>query len=317
MKHFTEKDEKEYKDKLRARIKQLKKERNAVILAHYYQKGEIQEIADIKGDSLALSRAARDTDADVIVFCGVLFMAETACILNPNKTVLLPVKEAGCPMVDMITVDMLRKKKKEYPNAVVVAYVNTSAAVKAESDICCTSSNAVKLIRSIKEKQILFIPDQNLAKYAQGQLPDKEIICWEGFCPTHIRVHEDQIRVAKRLYPKAEFMAHPECEPPVLALADHIASTAGMVKYAGKSKAKEFIVGTEYGILFQLRHQYPDKRFYMPTEGFVCADMKLTTLGWVAHSLEFMKYRIEVPEDIRMRAKKAVDKMLGVFADKK
>ena len=314
---YTEKDDREYKDKLRARIQQLKKERNAVILAHYYQRDEIQEIADIKGDSLALSRAARDTDADIIVFCGVLFMAETACILNPDKIVLLPVKEAGCPMVDMITVDMLRKKKKEYPNAVVVAYVNTSASVKAESDICCTSSNVVEIVRSLKEKQILFIPDQNLAKYTQSQIPEKEIICWEGFCPTHIRVHEDQIRAAKRLYPNAEFVAHPECEPSVLALADHIASTAGIIKYVGKSKTKEFIVGTEYGILFQLRHQYPDRRFYIATEGLLCADMKLTTLGWLAHSLEFMKYRIEVPEDIRIRAKKAVDKMVEVFADKK
>jgi len=314
---YTEKDDKEYKDKLRARIQQLKKERNAVILAHYYQRDEIQEIADIKGDSLALSRAARDTDAEVIVFCGVLFMAETACILNPNRIVLLPVKEAGCPMVDMITTDTLRQKKKEYPDAVVVAYVNTSAAIKAESDICCTSSNAVELVRSIKKKQILFIPDQNLAKYVQSRIPEKEIICWEGFCPTHIRVHEGQIRAAKRLYPDAEFIAHPECEPSVLALADYIASTAGMIKYVEKSKAKEFIVGTEYGILFELRRRNPDKRFYTPTEGLLCADMKLTTLGWLVRSLELMEYRIEVPQDIRIRAKKAVDRMLNVFADKK
>ena len=317
MKPYTEKDDKKYKGKLKARIQQLKKERNAVILAHYYQRDEIQEIADIKGDSLALSRAARDTDADVIVFCGVLFMAETASILNPDKTVLLPVKEAGCPMVDMVTVEMLQKKKKEYPKAVVVGYVNTSAAVKAECDICCTSSNAVDLVRSLKEKQILFVPDKNLGKYIQSQLPDKEIIYWEGFCSTHVRVHEGQIKAAKRLHPDAEFVCHPECEPPVLALADHVASTAGIIKYVGKSKAKEFIIGTEHGILFQLRHQYPDKKFYMPTEGFTCADMKLTTLGWVVHSLELMKHKVEVPEDIRIRAKKAVDKMITVFVDKK
>ncbi len=317
MKPYTEKNDKNYKDKLKARIQQLKKERNAVILAHYYQRDEIQEIADIKGDSLALSKAVMDTDADVIVFCGVLFMAETACILNPDKTVLLPVKEAGCPMVDMVTVEMLQKKKKEYPKAVVVGYVNTSAAVKAECDICCTSSNAVDVVRSLKEKQVLFVPDKNLGKYIQSQLHDKEIIYWEGFCSTHVRVHEGQIKTAKRLHPDAEFVAHPECEPSVLALADHIASTAGIIKYVGKSKAKEFIIGTENGLLFELRHQYPDRKFYIATEGFICADMKLTTLGWLARSLELMKYKVEVPEDIRIKAKKAVDKMVTVFSDKK
>lgn len=317
MKRYTEKDDKKYKDKLRAHIQQLKKERNAVIIVHNYQRDEIQEIADISGDSLALSKAAVRTDADVIVFCGVHFMAETASILNPEKTVLLPVKEAGCPMADMVTVDMLRKKRKEYPEAAVVCYVNTSAAIKAESDICCTSSNAVDIVRSLKEKQILFIPDKNLARYVQTQLPNKEIICWEGFCSTHIRVHEDQVIAAKELHPNAEFIAHPECNPTVLALADHITSTGGMIKYVEKSKSKEFIIGTEYGLLFRLRQKFRDRKFYVPTEGLLCESMKLTTLGWVAHSLEFMQYKVKVPEEIRVKAKKALDKMLAISGEKK
>jgi len=314
---YTQKDETKYKDDLRSRIQQLKKERNAVIIVHNYQREEVQEIADISGDSLALSRAAVNTTADVIVFCGVHFMAETAYLLNPNRTVLLPVKEAGCPMADMITVDMLKKKRKQYPEAAVVCYVNTSAAVKAESDICCTSSNAVEIVHSLKQKQILFVPDKNLGRYVQTQLPDKEIICWEGFCPTHIRVHEDQIIAAKALHPKSEFVAHPECDPPVLALADHITSTGGMIKYIAQSKAKEFIIGTEYGMLFRLKQEFPDRKFYIPTDGLLCASMKLTTLGWVAHSLEFMEHKVVVPEAIRIRAKDAVNKMLAVSGEKK
>lgn len=316
-KYSTEKDERDYKEKLKKRILELKKERNAVIIVHNYQRDEVQEIADISGDSLALSKAAIRTDGDVIVFCGVHFMAETASILNPEKIVLLPVKEAGCPMADMITVDMLKKKRQEYPEAAVVCYVNTAAAIKAESDICCTSSNAVDIVNSLKEKQVLFIPDKNLARYVQTQLPGKEIICWEGFCPTHIRVHEDQIKSAKEAHPNAEFIAHPECEPPVLKMADYVTSTSGMITYVGKSKAKEFIIGTEYGLLFRLRQQFPDKKFLVPTEGLLCANMKLTTLGWVAHSLEFMKYAVKVPEDIRMRAKKTLDKMLAISGEKK
>ncbi len=314
---YTEKDDKEYKNKLRARIQQLKKERNAVIIVHNYQRDEVQEIADVTGDSLALSKAAVRTNADVIVFCGVQFMAETASILNPNKTVLLPVKEAGCPLADMATVGMIKKKRKEYPKATVVCYVNTSAAVKAESDISCTSRNAVDVVRSLKEKQILFIPDKNLGKYVQSQLPDKEIICWEGFCPTHIRVHEEQIIAAKKLHPNAKFIAHPECNPPVLALADHVTSTGGMINYIEKSKAKEFIIGTEYGMLFRLKQQFPDRKFYIPTDGLICESMKLTTLGWIAYSLEFMKFEVKVPEAIRIKAKKGLDKMLAVSGEKK
>ncbi|MBN1405501.1 MAG: quinolinate synthase NadA [Candidatus Omnitrophica bacterium] len=312
MKSYTQKDDKQYKDQLKERIKKIKKQRNAVLIAHNYQRDEIQEIADICGDSLALSKAVVDTKADVIVFCGVLFMAETASILNPKKTVLLPVKEAGCPMVDMITVEMLQKKKKQHPDAVVVAYINTSAAVKAESDICCTSSNAVEVVRSLKQKQVIFVPDKNLGSYVQSKIPEKEIILWEGFCPCHMRVHEGQIKQARKLYPNAEFLTHPECEASVVALADHVTSTAGMIKYVGKSKAKEFIIGTECGILYQLKKQHPDRKFYIPTDGLVCADMKLTTLGWVLHSLEYLKTKIQVPDNIRVKAKKAIDKMIEI-----
>ncbi|KPK42057.1 MAG: quinolinate synthetase, partial [Omnitrophica WOR_2 bacterium SM23_29] len=233
---------KKYTEELREKILKLRKERNAVIIAHNYQRDEVQDIAEITGDSLALSQAAVRTDADVIVFCGVHFMAETAAILNPDKTVLLPVIEAGCPMADMITAEKLRAKRMEYPDAAVVCYVNTSARVKAESDICCTSSNALEIVKSLKDhKQIIFVPDKNLANYVKSQVPGKEIIPWKGFCPTHIRVQEEDIIEARKLHPDAEFVAHPECEPEVLALADHICSTGGMFKYVKSSKTKKFI----------------------------------------------------------------------------
>lgn len=317
MERFTKESEKLYIQNLKRRIAELKRERNAVIIVHNYQRDEVQDIADITGDSLALSKAAIKIDAEVIVFCGVHFMAETASILNPHKKVLLPVEEAGCPMADMVTPDALKALKKKYPGALVVCYVNTSAAVKAESDICCTSMNAVDIVRSLKEKRIIFVPDKNLGRYVQSQLPDKEIILWEGFCPTHIRVHPDQISACKKLYPEAEFIAHPECNPDVLKLADHITSTGGMLEYVKKSERKEFIIGTEMGMLYRLRQDNPDKKFYLPTNGLLCESMKLTTLGWVAHSLEFMVHEVKVAEDIRIRAQKAVSRMLGVSGEKK
>lgn len=317
MKHYTKEDDKRYTQNLKRRIAELKKERNAVIIVHNYQRDEVQDIADITGDSLGLSKAAIKIDAEVIVFCGVFFMAETASILNPSKKVLLPVKEAGCPLADMATPEALKELKKKYPSAPVVSYVNTSAAVKAESDICCTSRNAVGIVRSLKEKKIIFVPDKNLGRYVQTQVPDKEIILWEGFCPTHIRVHPDQLLACKRLHPQAEFVAHPECNPDVLELADHITSTGGMLEYVKKSDKKEFIIGTEMGMLYRLRQDNPGKKFYLPTNGLICESMKLTTLGWVAHSLEFMEYQVTVPEDIRRRAQEAVNRMLGVSGEKK
>ncbi len=317
MSAYTADSDRQYIENLKKRITELKKERNAVIIVHNYQRDEIQAIADITGDSLGLSKAALEIDAEVIVFCGVHFMAETAYILNPTKTVLLPVKEAGCPMADMITPEALRQMKSKYPNVPVVCYVNTAADIKAESDICCTSRNAVEVVASLKEKQVIFVPDKNLGCYVQSQLPDKDIILWEGFCPTHIRVLPDQIEAAKKLYPEAEFIAHPECNPDVLALADEVTSTGGMIEYIKKSSKKEFIIGTEMGMLYRLREDNPDKKFYLPTEHLLCASMKLTTLGWVAHSLELMVNKVVVPEEIRKRAYKSVERMLAISGEKK
>jgi len=217
----------------------------------------------------------------------------------------------------MITPEALKKKKEQYPGSPVVCYVNTSAAIKAESDICCTSRNAVEVVRSLKEKRVIFVPDKNLGWYVQSQLPDKEIILWEGFCPTHIGVLPDQIMAAKRFYPKAEFIAHPECNPDVLKLAEHITSTGGMIEYVKHSKGKEFIIGTEMGMLYRLRQDNPGKKFYLPTEHLLCANMKLTTLGWIVNSLELMAHKITVPEDIRSRAHNAVDRMLKISGEKK
>jgi len=314
---FKEKDKK-YIEDLKKKIDDLKAKRNAVIIVHNYQRDEIQDIADISGDSLALSKAAVRTDAETIVFCGVHFMAETAAILNPSKTVLLPVAEAGCPMADMITVEKLLTKKKEYPDAAVVCYVNSSAEIKAVSDICCTSSNAIEVVSSLKDhKQVIFIPDKNLGRYVQSQLPDKEIILWEGFCPTHIRLQEEEVAQTKKAYPEAEFIAHPECQPQVLALADHICSTGGMFTYVKESKAKEFIIGTEMGMLYRLKQENPGKKFYMPTQHLICPSMKLTTLGWVAHALEANEHIIKVPEDIAKKALVSIGRMLEISGEKK
>ncbi|NQT95661.1 MAG: quinolinate synthase NadA [Candidatus Omnitrophica bacterium] len=317
MGHYSGADDKKYNENLKKRIEELKKERNAVIIVHNYQRDEVQDIADITGDSLGLSKAALKIDADVIVFCGVHFMAETAYILNPKKTVLLPVKEAGCPMADMITPEALRQMKKKHPGVPAVCYVNTSAAIKAESDICCTSRNAVEIVRSLKEKQVIFVPDKNLGLYVQSEVPDKEIIIWQGFCPTHIRVLPDQILAVKKLHLNAEFIAHPECNPGILRLADHVTSTGGMIEYVKKSKKKDFIIGTEMGMLYKLKKDNPGKRFFLPTDNLICANMKLTTLGWIAHSLELMVYKVQVPENIRKKAQKSVERMLAVSGEKK
>jgi quinolinate synthase len=314
---FQDHDDIKYNESLKKKIEKLKKKRNAVIIAHNYQRDEVQDIADISGDSLALAQAAVRTDAAVIVFCGVHFMAESAAILNPGKMVLLPVMEAGCPLADMVTVEKLRTKRKMYPDAAVVCYVNTSAEIKAESDITCTSSNAVEIVRSLKEKRIIFVPDKNLGRYVQSQVPDKEIMLWEGFCPTHIRVQEEDIIKAKKEYPDAEVIAHPECNPEVLSLSDHICSTGGMFKYVKQSKSKKFIISTEAGMLYKLQKENPDKQFYLPTQNLVCANMKLITLGWVAHSLEKLVYEVKVADNVREKALRSLDKMLQVTGEKK
>ena len=300
---------------LQIEIRKLLKERHAIMLAHNYQRDEIQEVADETGDSLGLSQIAAKTDAEVIVFCGVHFMAESASILSPEKRVLLPRIEAGCPMADMITAERLREKKRELQGIPVVCYVNSSAEVKAESDICCTSANAVKVVNSITNtNRVLMIPDMNLALYT-ARFTDKEIILWKGFCPTHHRLKVEEVLMMKKRYPEAKFVAHPECTPEVLDLADHICSTSGMYKYARESDADEFIIGTEMGILYRLKKENPEKRFYLASDGLICPNMKLTTLEDVYISIRDMVNIVKVPEDIRIPAKRSLDRMLEIPRD--
>lgn len=301
-----------YKEHLKRKILDLKEKQDALIVAHNYQRDEIQEIADITGDSYALARAVTKAKEKVVVFCGVKFMAESAYILSPDKTILLPVEEAGCPLADMITVEKLIKKKKEYPKAAVVCYVNSPASVKAESDICCTSSNAVRIVKSLKEKQVIFVPDKNLGAYVAKNIPKKDIIIWDGYCTVHMRLTKEEVLKTKKHYPNAEFIVHPECREEVLDLADYVGSTAGMIKYVKVSPVTEFIVGTEKGIIYKLKRDNPEKTFYVPTEQFICANMKLTTLGWLARSLEKLEYKIIVPEDIVKKSRKVLERMLEV-----
>jgi quinolinate synthase len=294
-----------------ARIGELKERRKAVILAHNYQLGEIQDMADFVGDSLELSQKAAKTDADVIVFCGVHFMAETASILCPDKVVLLPDMGAGCLMADMITAERLREKKKEHPQAVVVCYVNSPAEVKAESDICCTSANAVQVVESLDAREILFVPDQYLGHYVSTKT-GREMILWPGFCPTHVRIRPEMIKRLKQDYPQAKVVVHPECIPETIALADEVLSTGGMCRYARRDEVREMLVGTEIGIIHRLRKENPDKRFIPISEQAICPHMKLTTLERVLWSLEELSPEVKVPEGIRPGAKAAVDRMLEV-----
>ncbi|NOQ51516.1 MAG: quinolinate synthase NadA [Desulfuromonadaceae bacterium] len=302
-------------EQLKQRIKELAAERNALLMAHNYQRDEVQEIADITGDSLALSMEAAKTDKEVIVFCGVHFMAESAAILSPEKTVLLPRADAGCPMADMVTAEGLRKFKARHPGATVVTYVNSTAAVKAESDICCTSSNAVNVARSLDAEKLLLVPDRNLGRYIAKHVPEKECICWEGYCPTHDRLKVEEIKQARADHPGALFMAHPECTPEVLALADHICSTSGMYIFAKENPAKKFIVGTENGILWRLKLENPEKEFIIPSRSLVCPNMKLTTLEDIVKCLETMEPRVTVAEEVREKARLSLDRMLAVPRD--
>jgi quinolinate synthase len=298
-------------EELKNAIEALKKARKAIILAHNYQRPEVQDIADYTGDSLELSRIAAGTDAKVIVFCGVQFMAETAAILSPDKTVLAPVKEAGCPLSDMATPKQLRLAKEKYPDAAIVSYVNTTAAVKASSDICCTSANAVKVVNSVENEQVIFVPDKNLGRHV-ARNSDKHIILWEGWCPTHITLYADDVLKCRQEHPKAHFMAHPECLPEVLELTDAIASTAGMLSYAQKSQANQFIVGTEMGLIHRLKKENPDNQFYSPTEYLICPTMKMTNLEKVLLALEKMEHVVTISEKVRVGARKALDAMLTV-----
>ena len=296
---------------LAERILRLKQERNAVILAHNYQLGEVQDIADFVGDSLELSQNAAKTTAKVIVFCGVHFMAETASILCPDMTVLLPDMHAGCPMADMITAAQLRQKKKELPGATVVCYVNSTAKVKAESDVCCTSANAVKVVESLDNEEILFVPDQYLGHYVSTKT-DKKMNLWPGYCSTHVRIQPQDITRLKQEYPQAKVVIHPECRPEVIALADEVLSTGGMIRYAKREDVSEMVVGTEIGIIHRLRKENPGKKFIPISEQAICPKMKLITLEKVLWSLEEMRPQVKVPEATRLRAKTAVDRMLAV-----
>lgn len=320
---------------IKEEILALKAQRKAIILSHNYQRDEVQDIADFVGDSLELSRTAAEIDCDVIVFCGVHFMAESASILSPNKTVLLPELDAGCPMAEMIHVRTPRKVwstfpgyevqptfvfpheftlmdiKARYPGVPVVAYVNTTAEVKAESDICCTSANVVRVIESLPDEMVICIPDRNLSAWAQKNTK-KKIITWDGFCHVHDRVTKEDVFKARNEHPKAILMAHPECRLEVLELADHVTSTSGMLRFANASDNKEFIVGTEIGLIHRLKKENPDKIFYPLRKDMICPNMKRTTLNSVLTSLREMKNIITVPDEIRIPAKRALDRMLSL-----
>jgi quinolinate synthase len=293
------------------RIGDLKEQRQAVILAHNYQAGEVQDIADFVGDSLDLSQTAARTEAKVIVFCGVHFMAETASILSPDKTVLLPDINAGCPMANMVIASQLRDKERELAHVSTVCYVNSSAEVKAESDICCTSANAVRVVESLDSDEILFVPDQYLGHYVSTKT-DKKLTLWPGYCPTHVRIIPEDIVKLRQGYPQAKVIVHPECRPEVINLADEVLSTSGMIGFARRTDAEVIIVGTEIGILHRLRKETPAKRFLPASERAVCPNMKKINLEKILWSLEELSPEVKVPEEIRLKAKLAVDRMLAI-----
>lgn len=292
-------------------IRNFRAERQAIILAHNYQNDEIQDIADFVGDSLALSQKAAGTEAKVIVFCGVHFMAESASILAPDKTVLLPAPTAGCPMADMAEVSEVLEWRRRYPHAAVVAYVNTSAAVKAVSDYCCTSANAVKLVRSIPEQEIIFLPDQNLGHYVAEQTPEKTFHLWPGYCLTHHRLSAATVRQIREAHPDALILVHPECRPEVVELADFVGSTSQIIRFARETPVTKLIIGTEMGVIHGLKADNPGKTFYLLDPGLVCPNMKQTTIDKVLTALETMTPVISVPATIRAKAKTALDRMIS------
>ena len=293
------------------KIEQLKQKKHAAILVHNYQAPEVQDIADYRGDSLELSRVAAKSDKKVIVFCGVYFMAETASILCPDKTILTPDPLAGCPMANMIDAEDVRQLKERHPKAIVVGYVNTPAEVKAELDVCCTSTNAADIIGKLKNEEIIFIPDKYLADYVSKKT-GKRLISWEGYCPTHVKILPEDIIKQIRQHPGAKVMVHPECRPEVTELADEVLSTGKMCAYAKKSAAKEFIVGTEVGMIYRLAQDNPDKKFYPATERATCPNMKRTTLEKVLWALEENKTEVRVSDEIRRKARRAIDKMVDL-----
>ena len=299
-----------YQQEIIDRINELRKEKNAIILAHNYTFGPVQDIADFVGDSLELSKVAANVEQDVIVFCGVRFMGETAKILSPDKTVLLPVEDAGCPMADMAAADALRELKKEHPGAVAVCYVNSTAEVKTEVDICCTSSNAKKIVESIPEdKEIIFLPDSNLGQNISNAT-GRKMILWEGYCPIHMRFTPEMVERRRREFPDAAFIVHPECPPEVVALADDALSTGGMLEFARNTDKKQIILGTESGIIYRLKKENPDKTFIALSEQAVCTDMKKVLLEDVLASLENMQNQVELDEETIARAKVPILRMI-------
>ncbi len=293
------------------RILELKARRNAVFLVHNYQPPEVQDLADFLGDSLGLSQRAAETDADVIVFCGVHFMAETAAILSPEKIVLLPAPDAGCPMADMIDAERLAQVKAKHPKATVVSYVNTTAEVKALSDYCCTSANAPQVLEAIDSDEIIFVPDRWLAAWA-GQFVDKKIYAYHGHCPTHMCILPEDIERLKREHPNALVVAHPECRSDVVAMADAVKSTSGMVKFCAESDAQEFVIATEYGLIYRLEKENPQKRFYRVSEHAVCPNMKKCTLEKILWALEDLEPRVTVPKETANKARQAIERMISI-----
>ncbi len=301
-------------NELKEQINKLKKEKNAVILAHCYQNVEIDEVADYVGDSLYLSQMASKTDADIILFAGVYFMAQTAKILCPNKKVLLPRLESGCRMADMISINQLREFKSKHPNIPTVCYINSTAEVKSECDICCTSSNAVKIVKSLNADKILFLPDTYLGKWVESQLGNLEVITYPGFCPTHLQIRPEDIEKARAEYPNALVLAHPECHQSVTKLADYVGSTTGIMKYAIESDKKQFIIATEKGVVDRLKRDYPDKEFILIKDNIICPNMKWHTLTDIYNALEKEEHEITVDKEIASKALGCIDRMLNVSA---
>ena len=299
---------------LKEQINKLKKEKNAVILAHCYQNVEIDEVADYVGDSLYLSQMASKTDADIILFAGVYFMAQTAKILCPNKKVLLPRLESGCRMADMISINQLREFKSKHPNIPTVCYINSTAEVKSECDICCTSSNAVKIVKSLNADKILFLPDTYLGKWVESQLGNLDVITYPGFCPTHLQIRPEDIEKARAEYPNALVLAHPECHQSVTKLADYVGSTTGIMKYAIESDKKQFIIATEKGVVDRLKRDYPDKEFILIKDNIICPNMKWHTLTDIYNALEKEEHEITVDKEIASKALGCIDRMLKVSA---
>lgn len=293
-------------------IEKWKKQYNALILAHLYQWPEIQDIADFVGDSLDLSRKARDTEAEVIVFCGVWFMAETAKILNPQKTVLIPDPNAGCPMADMVTAADVLALREKYPDAAVVCYVNSSAEVKAVSDICCTSSNAIKVVKSLRENQVIFVPDRNLGHYISRFVPEKQFILYEGYCPTHEKISMEDVEKARKARPGAPVLVHPECRPEVVDAADFVGSTREIIDCAAKAKEQELVIGTEVGVLHRLQIENPDKNFYSLHGAIVCPNMKKNKLVTVRDAFLHMQHQVELSDEIRDKAAVSLSRMMSI-----